>query len=368
MCPVCHRSKIELIKLQYTLFRHSGFVDFRKNGTIGRCVDCQLLMNIMTASQEKEKVDISESLAYAKAPITNQTFLCGNGKRVTRFFLQAELLKGFLKNTEDARVLDIGCFHGELLLELWNHFPKAEFHGYDVNKHLEKSFPSKKNFIFHPSDLSKIEGKFDLICMSMSMIYIKDIQGLLSNIRRLLKNGGKLFVQLADVTKNPYSILLGDQYYYFTPTILRNVLNKAGFGLVLQHNEHFPRDIVGIANLAQQNKVYKIEEDESIFEAIKYLDKVKDRLRLISRSSKWCVLGTTTVAAFIDSLLGNQIEFFVDENIYSKEGGMRFRGKKVISPTALEKTARIILPYGFANQGIKKRFCREYHLNHFELI
>ena len=96
-CPVCHGSKIELIKLRYTLFRHSGFVDFKKNGTIGRCVDCQLLTNIMTASQEKEKVNISKSLAYAEAPITNQTFLFNKGKRVTRFFLQAELLRGFLK-------------------------------------------------------------------------------------------------------------------------------------------------------------------------------------------------------------------------------------------------------------------------------
>ena len=277
-CPVCLGTEIELIKLRHTLFRHSGFVDFQKEGTIGRCTGCQLLINIMTASQEKEQVDISESVDYAKAPITNQTFLLENGKRVTRFSLQAELLKGFLINKEDTKVLDIGCFHGELLLELFNRFPKAEFHGFDVNKHLKDNFPSKKNFTFHLSDLSNIEGEFDLICMSMSMIYIKDILGLLRNIRRLLKKEGKLFIQLVDINKNPYSILLGDQYYHFTPSILRNILNKTGFDLVLQDNEYFPRDIVGVAGLAQQHKECQIQEDRSIYEAIKYLDQVMDQL------------------------------------------------------------------------------------------
>ena len=81
-----------------------------------------------------------------------------------------------------------------------------------------------------------------------------------------------------------------------------------------------------------------------------------------------CVLGTTTIAAFVDSVLGDRIQFFVDENINNEDGGARFRGKRVVSPVSLDKSAHIILPYGVANQGIKKRFCRDYHLNSFELI
>ena len=367
ICLFCQGLKIELIKLPYTLFRHLGFVDDKKNGTIGRCENCQLLMNIMSIAQEKKQAKIHGSLAYAQASITNQTFLLSNRQRGTRFFLQAELLKGFLKNKEDARVLDIGCFQGELLLELYHRFPKAEFHGFDVNKYLKNRFPSKNNFVFHLTDLSKIKGEFDLICMSQSMIYIKDIQGLLAHIQRLLKKGGKLFIQLPDVTNNPCSILLADQYYYFTPSILRNVLYKAGFDMVLLPNEYFPRDIVAIAQWVSSHKVWLIKEDASIHRIIKYLNQVKQRLGSISQS-KVCVLGTTTTAAFVDSILGKRIQFFVDENVNDKNDGVRFRGKRVIAPAVLDASAHLILPYGSANGRIKKRFARDYHLKSFELI
>ncbi len=366
-CAFCQGSKIELIKLPYTLFRHLGFVDYRKSGMIGRCKDCQLLINIMSEADEKKQAQIYESLDYAKAPITNQTFLLKPNRRVTRFFLQGELLKGFLRNSKETKVLDIGCFKGELLLELNGRFPKAEFHGFDVNRHLKKCFPSKKNFVFHLADLSKIKGEFDLICMSLSMIYIKDIQGLLVNVRRLLKKEGKLFIQLPDVTNNPCSILLADQYYYFTPSILRNVLHKAGFDMVLLPNEHFPRDIVAIAQATSSNKTSQIKKDTSIYRTMKYLDRVKRQLLTISQP-KTCVLGTTTTAAFVESVLGNRIEFFVDENMKSKNESRRFRGKPVINPALLDSSVHLILPYGPANGSIKKRFSREYQLKSFKLI
>ena len=366
-CPICGGSKIEWIKLNYTLLKHLGFVDFQSHGTMGRCLTCQLLISGMTTSQEKKQLKMGGSLDYAEAPITNQTFLLDNGQRVTRFFLQAELLKRFLKNSKDTRVLDIGCFHGEFLLELHDRFPKAKFHGFDTNKHLKNHFPAKKNFTLHLSGLSEVKGEFDLICLSMSMIYIKTIDGLFKNIRRLLKKDGRVFIQLVDLDKNPYSILLGDQYYHFTPTILRNVLGQRGFELDLVHDAHFPRDIIGIARLSRSKESQPVKEDVSVHRTVEFLDKAKKKLLTISKEADLCVLGTTTIAAFVDIVLGQRIQFFVDENISGFEGDTRFRGKRVISPVSLNKSVHLILPYGLANESIRKRFERDYHLTNFEL-
>lgn len=366
-CPICHGSQIDLIKINFTSFRHLGFDDFVKGGVIGRCTDCQLLINILTPARERQLNRIYKSLDYAQGRITDQTYLVKNyDKRVTRSFLQAEILKKYLSDNEKTEVLDIGCFNGELLLELSKRFPKAKFYGFDTNSHLKTIFPSKRNFYFWLSELKGIHGKFDLICMSCSVVYIKDINGLFENIRRLIKPKGLLFIQINDIASNPYSILLGDQYFYFTPRILKNILSKTGFNFILLENDWFPRDMAGIAKLAGKKQSCRFKEDLNIYQSINHLNEIREKLQFIANGSPLCVLGTTAAAAFVDSTLGNRIHCFVDEN--TNRTATHFRGKKVIHPRSLDESYCLILPYGSANKAIKQRFSKVYHLKDFQLI
>ncbi len=366
-CPICRGSKIDLIKINFTSFRHLGFDDFVKRAAVGRCMDCQMLINILTPARERKLTRIYQSLDYAQGKITGQTYLVKDyDKRVTRSFLQAEILQKYLNDNEQTKVLDVGCFNGELLIELSQRFPKARFHGFDVNKYLKAIFPSAKNFTFWQSTLDRIEGKFDLISMSCSMGYIKDINGLFRNIRRLLKPKGLLFIQINDIVSNPYSILLADQYFYFTPRILKNILSKAGFNFTLLENNWFPRDILGIAKLTGDEQSGHFEEDLNIYQTVDHLNEIKKKLQLIANRTRLCVLGTTATAAFVDSILGDRIHCFVDENMLHMEA--HFRGKRVIHPRSLNGSCCLILPYGSANKAIKKRFSDAYNLKDFQLI
>lgn len=366
-CPICEESKIERIPINFTLFTHFGFTDFGRDGMIGRCTNCQLLINMMPISRERKLSTICNSPDYARGGITGQTYFVKDyDRRVTRAFLQAEILERYLENSERTRVLDVGCFGGELLLELSRRFPKAEFHGFDTNKHLKAVFPSKKNFYFWLSELERIEGKFDLICMSCSMMYIKDLNGLLKNLRRLIKAEGSLFIQINDVASNPYSILLGDQYFYFTPHILKNILKKAGFNFTLLKNDWFPRDMVGIAKLADDKQSCGFKEDLNVYRSVSHLNRIKRKLQFLANGSPLCVLGTTTTAAFVDGVLGKKIQCFVDEN--TNCAAVNFRGKKVVHPRLLDESYCLILPYGPANRSIKQRFHEVYHLKEFQLI
>ncbi len=367
-CPICEESRIERIPINFTLFTHLGFADFGKDGAIGRCTNCQLLINMMPGLRGKKLSTICNSPVYARGGITGQTYFVKDyDKRVTRAFLQAEILEKYLKNSERTRVLDVGCFWGELLLELSKRFPKAEFHGFDTNKHLKAVFPSKKSFYFWVSELEHIEGKFDLICMSFSMMYIKNLSGLLKNLRRLIKPEGSLFIQINDVASNPFSILLSDQYFYFTPYILENILNKTGFNFTLLKNDWFPRDILGIAKLADDKHLCRFKEDLNVYRSVGRLNRIKEKLQFLADGgSPLCVLGTTTAAAFVDSILGKKMHCFVDEN--TNCATVNFRGKKVIHPRLLGGSYCLMLPYGPANRSIEQRFREVYHLKEFQLI
>ena len=270
-----------------------------------------------------------------------------------------------MPNTITTKILDIGCFDGKLLRELSERVPEAQFHGFDVNEHLKSFFPEQKNFTFWSSELENIKEEFDLISLSCSMMYIKDVKGLFLHIHRLLKPEGKLFIQMPDMVMNPYSVLLGDQYFYFTSCVLKNILSQNGFDCTFIENDWFPRDMMVISNLADQRSTSSFEEDLSIYKIIKHLRGQKERLETISEKSDLSVLGTTVTAAFVDSILGDKNLFFVDENV--NRMNKLFRGKKVVYPKSMDTSVKLILSYGSSNKSIRKRFSNEFNLNNFEV-
>jgi len=365
-CPYCFEKPVEIIELNFTMFRHFGFVDLKKTGVTGRCPHCRLLFNILDAGEIERLDRLYRTPHYAKSGVTHQTFLVPeyNG-RVTRSFLQAEILSRHI-DTDRPSILDIGCFDGTLLRELKARYPGAALHGFDVNTHLRHFFPSRDNFHFWTSSIEEIEGIFNVISMSHSLMYIRDIRGLLNTIGRLLKPDGAVFVQVPDIRRNPYSLLLGDQYYHYTPVILENIFRVGGFDFSILDNDWFPRDIAAVARPRAGHDAVSFGEDVSIHGCIEALREKKAKLKAMPDGTEFGVLGTTIAAAFVDSILGDRVLFFADEN--SNSPGRTFRGKKVLHPSSMDKTDCLIIPYGASNEAITERFTRVYGLTHFNTL
>ena len=367
-CPFCNNIQIELLDLKVTTtFTHLDFGDFAKNRQIARCPNCQLLSNYQALKESRQIDSLYRQPEYADSRQTAQTFIVsGESYPVTRSYLQAQIIQPYIENNTHPNILDIGCFDGKLLLELSRYFPKGQFSGFDINEKLQDFFPSKQNFHLWVSDPHKIRGKFDLICLSHSILYIADLSALFQLIRDRLKPNGLLFIQTPDVNLNPYQLLLADQYHYFSPTNLNNALNYFGFKTNFITCEWCPRDLVVLAKPDQAINERPFESDESIHHAIQVIHENRDRLKSLPQDIALSVLGTTVTAAFVDSILMHGNKCFVDENIDNVQG--IFRGKPVVRPDALDKSIHLILPYGQSNQKIKNRFIEQYKLVDFVLL
>jgi SAM-dependent methyltransferase len=357
-CPLCGSSNIELVTLPYKMFRHFDYADLRSDGNIGQCNMCQLLFNGSLDDAQVEGMLLTEN--YAQSKQTNQTQAHQKlQKQVTRSFLQAEFLFPLLKAKQPS-ILDIGCFNGELLIELDQYFDSSELHGFDTNPHLASIFPKVDNFHFWTDGLENVQGQFDLICLSHSIMYVPDLNHLTSQIKRLIQPDGIVFIQTPNISKNLCSILLGDQYYYFTPTILTNLFRYAGFDFSVQETLLFPREILGIATYSDfGSKTNQYLEDRCLQLCVENLDSMTEQLIQISSNSRTGVLGTTVNAAFVDSILKGKNTFFADEN--PNQIGKSFREKEVIHPSALDDKAILVIPYGSAASSIEKRFSEEYN-------
>ncbi|MFB0566233.1 MAG: class I SAM-dependent methyltransferase [Candidatus Aminicenantaceae bacterium] len=357
-CPFCSYSTTELINISNAFFRHYDFKTVKECGCIYKCGRCQLLFHVIDKITAVEVDNLLRSKEYSLSEQTNHTLLVENCDRpVTRSFLQAELLCRFL-HSDQPSILDIGCFDGALLLEFDRRLEIVDLHGFDINQHLRSIFPKKNNMHFWSSDLGDMENSFDLICMSHSIQYIKDLPDIMKHIKRLIKNDGLLFIQVPDISKNPFSILLGDQFYYFTPDVLKNILLPFGFELSLIENNWFPREIVGLATFTPKKIHNGYFEDSKIYSCVHYLEESTKRLRKLKTTARLGVLGTAVNAAFVDSVLGEKVVFFADENNYRVNSD--FRNKEVLHPRCLDDSDLLIIPYGEASLSIKKRFENQY--------
>ena len=173
-CSVCYHSISQDVLVEHAVFRHEDFMQIAPHKEMYTCSNCYLSMNSSDNEYLHNLKNHFESESYADSKQTDQTFNLPEYKEaVTRSFIQGGILYDHIK-LEHPKILDIGCFDGRLLYELFKLFPKAILHGYDVNPNLQTHFPQEDNFsFFSGQNIDSLTGAYDLICLSHSLMYIK---------------------------------------------------------------------------------------------------------------------------------------------------------------------------------------------------
>ena len=363
-CILCNHSGTERIELPFPFFQHMGYRPMSDAmATIHRCLDCQTLFPDQ-AGKEQENRRMYRSREYATTrPRTPSNLIKENELPATPYFLVANIICSLLKKRRP-RVLDIGCGEGKLLRELDERFDVPDLHGFDVSEYFGASFPKKKNFLYWNNGIEEIDGKFDLIVLMNSLVYIDNIHNVMNSISNKLCKSGIILVITPDASKNKHTIFLGDQFIYFTPVLLENFFHYFGYGLdVLDSAVDLPRHVVGVVRktLAADDRP-RYAKDWGIHDAQDYLIELKGKLEdlkeRLPKSGRVAVLGTKLNAAVVHSILGDRIDLFVDENPNSE--GLSFHGKPVRHPKALNRKDTVIIPFGQTSEPIGRRFKRAY--------
>ena len=123
-----------------------------------------------------------------------------------------KLISSFPKCPYFAIIVEVSDSSGNLKHK--GNYNAIDLCGFDVAE--RPQFPKSGVFRFVSGEISDVEGEFDLITLSHSMQYIKDIVCLFEQINRLLKPCGKVFVQVPNYSLKPCSLLLGDLFYHYS--------------------------------------------------------------------------------------------------------------------------------------------------------
>jgi SAM-dependent methyltransferase len=243
-----------------------------------------------------------------------------------------------------------------LLSEIAQIVDASDLCGFDVGE--RPQFPRGHPFRFVSGRLADVTGSFDLITMSHSIQYVRDIDGLFADIRRLVKPSGKIFVQVPDFSVKPASLLLGDLYYHYTRAIIDNVLRHAGFQAQFLTVDYFPRDVLVIASQQPLETFGYAASADELSAALSRLADFKERVQQFATLDGVAVLGTTIDAAFVDECLSSKVTFFVDEN--PRKAGTTFHGKAVVHPRAVAEDDVVLIPMSMSGSAIRDRLSTQY--------
>ena len=121
-------------------------------------------------------------------------------RKITPKAIEINAICSFLDNKVDSRILDFGCDTGFLLdiIRKKNPSKNFEFCGADINRYaLNYARRKYRDFTFFSIDDEFFDNeKFDVIILSHVLEHIRDRDGFVKNLKKLLKEDGVLIIAI----------------------------------------------------------------------------------------------------------------------------------------------------------------------------
>jgi SAM-dependent methyltransferase len=240
----------------------------------------------------------------------------------------------------DARILDIGCANGGLLLRL-KRLGFQSLCGFDLphgcientrSLGIEAKFGSVTE---HPPDA----GTFDLIVLSHVMEHLREVRAAVQSVEKLLKDGGIIYIEVPDASEYashvvaPFQDFNTEHINHFSIQGMQNLMGQLGFvgrGIgqkVIESSPGMPYPAhFGFWSKPTAKFTYEIRRDENLVQRIEdfirrsqeMMDRMDLRLkRALSKSPEVIVWGTGQLAMKLlveTSLSTAKIAAFVDGN------------------------------------------------------
>ena len=160
--------------------------------------------------------------------------------QTARNFVQKNKAKALRRELGDnAKILDLGCGNGALLIILRQFGPKEwELHGIDPYSNLDHL--SEEKISAHPINIEALdlESYFDAIILNQTIEHFRDVPNILRNVHRLLKPGGKIIIETPNTNGLDAKLFklrywggyhFPRHFFLFNPSNLTELLHQNGF-------------------------------------------------------------------------------------------------------------------------------------------
>ena len=322
---------------------------WRGENRLAFCSACAVVQKAVSSTWLEEIRDIyaSYSVYEQGGGFEQSSFDAATGVAMARSQRIVAWLDRQGRLPETGALLDIGCGNGSFLQAYGRANPGWQMMGLELdarNKASVESIPGVTHL--HVGPIESLDQKFDLIVMIHALEHIPNPVGFLRSLLERLNPGGRLLIQVPDLTASPFDLLIADHCSHFSAAALDRVVRAAGYEVEQLDDTCVAKELTLLAQAARTESRQALcmsvsSQDDSL--AQRHAEWINQLLRQGHQvSGRVGIFGTSISGTWLASALGDRVHFFVDED--PNRIGRTHLGKPIFSPLQAPGDIDILMP------------------------
>jgi 2-polyprenyl-3-methyl-5-hydroxy-6-metoxy-1,4-benzoquinol methylase len=327
---------------------------FRAGGALAVCKACGMTQKLPDSQWLAEIGEIYRDYEmYHQSTANDQAvFDPASGRPMGRCQVLAKrLLKSVLLPAAGS-LLDVGAGSGAMLAAFSAASQDWRLFGLDLDNRKEaalKAIPRfERLFIVGPDQVAQ---QFDLLTLIHSLEHFPNPIDMLRKLHGLIVLGGRLFVQVNNVERTPFDLVVADHLSHFSPDSLVYLIAKAGFAVDSVHTDWVNKEISLLAAAGYASVTTPVADDAPLVMArvqsdVAWLGNMLEHARGTVEQvghGQFGVFGTSVAATWLASGLGEVIDFYVDED--PARLGRTHLGRPIVTPDQVPAGATVYLAF-----------------------
>jgi SAM-dependent methyltransferase len=349
-CQVCGAGSLR----EFSAFRSlprvtSDAFCWPAGGRLCICAECGAVQKIVDAQWRAEIAEIYKQykIYHQSSGAEQPIFSSRAGGPAPRSVLVAEFIDGSEPPCETGALLDFGCGNGAALRTFSKRRPRWRLYGCEQSDAVRDQLKQIDNFVeLFTGEIYMIDHTFDLVTLIHSLEHVIEPAELLSAMRRLLGESGRLFVEVPDCGVNAYDLVIADHLTHFTLETLCRVTQRAGYETLVGTDAALPKELSWIGKTARRPVEAPPASPitaEAIGAQIAWLEaQLQDARRIAHTSPKFGIFGTSNSGTWMAGALGDVVTFFVDED--PGRVGREHMGRPIVAPEGVSNRADVFIP------------------------
>jgi trans-aconitate methyltransferase len=353
-CHICDGALRPLDGFETLVQVTSDCRPWRAGGKLTVCTQCGAVQKPATPAWLQEANEIyAEYDIYSQGGGAEQAaFDAGSGAATARSSKIVEWLVAAGNLPAGGTMLDIGCGNGAFLRAFSQRYPDWQLAGLELsdrNRATIEAIPGVTQL--HVGPLANVAQRFDLIVLIHALEHIPDPVAYLRSLTAHLNPGGRLLIEVPDLTSSPFDILIADHTTHFTAAVLPRVISAAGFTVQSLQSGFVPKELSLLAqysggladanaNAAGQTPANDTGGGNTAATHIAWLQSLVAQAQQEKRDCG--IFGTSISATWLAASLDGQVSYFIDED--TNRIGRSHMGRPIFSPADAPKGSTVLVP------------------------
>ena len=318
---------------------------FRAGGRLFVCAGCGLTQKSTDAQWLAEIGEIYRDyeMYHQSAAVDQAVFV--DGRPVGRCEVLARHL--LREMPREGRLLDVGAGSGAMLAAFSSVHPQWRLYGLDLDNRKEPALRAirgfEKLFTVPPA---QVPEQFDLVSLIHSLEHFTEPAAMLRSLQARLRPDGRLFVQVNNLERQPFDLVVADHLCHFTPASLAFLVARARLSPA-RAEAWIGKEISLLCTAgAPKSAVAPDDPSQALLRAeaaVSWLASMLAHARQACRGRRFGIFGTSVAATWLAAGLGDAVEFFVDEDP-AREGRSHL-GRPILPPARVAPGSTVYLAF-----------------------